>query len=227
MPDALDTFTGIDGTAINLHTADTGQAWYLTPRNSVAATIAGGNHLTPSVTTECEAYLAWDPPTANYAVKFKLTPRTVPILGVGYYVLIARMPTSVYDGYFLLVVYNTAGNGGCFVRIVKKVGGTQTTLAGQSDHAFTPVQDVQESYEWRCVGSTISAYRNGSLICSTPLTDTSVAAAGFPGLFVLDAARHADIDDFEAVALVASADDVVPLHHRLSPLGVNSYGLKP
>ena len=128
------------------------------------------------------------PPSPDYTVrgKFYFGAQSGTSASVG---ICGRMGgTSTQNFYSARML---AGTG---LVLVKMVGNTLSTLA---TYPYTFVADTEVVAELKMVGSQISVYLDGTLVIG-PISDTSLAAVGYPGIRTINASTQIQISEMSA-----------------------------
>lgn len=191
-----DTFT-VGGVPVLLsaHAPDIGGTWVKHPSftDDITAQNAENRALTTGATSTFW-YNNVTPPSADYEIS--CTVRYADATG-GDMGVIGRASSSV-DTFYRL--YLTATQ----VKLDKHVAGTTTNLLAVA-HSLAQYTDA--TIKLRMVGSTISAFYNGSQIAGSPVTDSSITAAGFAGIGLKIYGR---VDDLLATDIAANPAPTFP-----------------
>jgi hypothetical protein len=172
----IDTFTGVNGTTINAHTADSGGSWTSQP---AAHNTIQGNALECDVTgLDAPTYSAV-PSSADYEASLDVIFNSAGASG-------SCGPTvRNASGNYYLTLYDIGSAGTFLLRMAANAVGA--VLAGPIALAYTPGQTHRLTC--RALGSTISALVDGVSIAS--VTDATYSAAGLGGLYMQNAGVQA------------------------------------
>lgn len=207
--------TDTDGVDANAHTiggcVHVGGAWARQTGSTGAAVFTSNRLRTGTSNTRAIYYKNDTPGSANYssfcdlvAVSNDNTCRVGP--GV-------RLTSGSDNGYFMRYEGNLVG-----WQLFKRISGTQTNF-----QTVGAVLTVGQTYraECRVSGSTLSMWVDGVQV-GINTTDTDLSAAGFPGLYFIQATASGStgyhVDNFAAIDDTAGTQDTPELYGR--PYGV-------
>lgn len=193
-----DTFTGT-AVVLTSHTSDSGHAWVAVTGQAGSTWMSSSGGIRETSSTQSGRYYAnVTPPDADYKVEGTLMSQSglsggdVAATGVG-----CRMVTSADTGYFGRYNY-----GSTRWEIVEENSGTATITAGTS---YTMPASTNVPIELSCVGTSITLKRTDTGATVATLTDSTITAAGKPGVRLLNNPQSATdgihLDDFIATDL--------------------------
>lgn len=179
-----DTFTGTDETALSTYDAtwvrkatwNGSSGGYVKILSNAAVFDTGSG---PAV-----YYYNSAPSSADYETSVDITITSDIPIGVA-----MRISSSGENAYFAYIpgkAYN--------VRLYKVVSGSQSQI-GTSSGTVTWTNGSTHNLKIKCTGTSIEAYWDGTLMLT--VTDSSISAAGFPGLYI-PTASGASYDNFTA-----------------------------
>jgi hypothetical protein len=191
----FDTFTGPNGTFLESHPTTPGSTW---DRVSGQGLRLENGRLTPDKTNGTDIYTNDAvPPSAEYVVGMRVT--FVSSNVDNYAQLFARV--SGTNGYFVHVAANST------YRIVRIVGGVQTTLASGTTTALDIGSAEVNEITFSVTNASKRLSINGVVVATT--TDNTVAAAGRAGLGLQVKTKDDSFaDDFYASSLAPTAVEI-------------------
>lgn len=166
-----DGFAGTNATLLTSHATDQGHSWInYPPAYTGNAQLNGSGSVVTTNSNEDRLYVNVTPLSADYSV-FATVQSTGYSAGV-----IGRQSSSADTCY----VANYLGGGANEWRITKYVAGVATNIGSYPGDAPTTSRNI----ELRMTGSLIELYIGG--VQRISVTDTSISAAGFPGIDIGD-----------------------------------------
>ena len=164
-----DTFTDTNATVLSSHTGESGHSW--TKHGSYTPNwLVQTNRAYSSSTGQPGAYYsAWTPGSADYSVEAVVFART--LTTAGYNGPAGRVDVAANTMYAVRYLHGTGWE------LYKVEAGSLTVLATWAETLTT---SDSRTARLRMVGTTIEMYVDGTLRGSA--TDSSIAAAGVPGM---------------------------------------------
>lgn len=172
-----DTFTDTNGVAITAHTGETGATW---TKNTAAIYATGSlliqtNRIFLSAGTNAGFYASGNPTSPDYdvAATIRVVSSATHEQGV-----CGRMSTSADTMYLLDLDRSSAAVW--TLRLYSNVAGSYTQI-GSVFSVPTPTVGTDHTIRLRMLGTQISGYYDGALVCG-PVTSTTITAAGKAGV---------------------------------------------
>lgn len=168
---ASDTFTGVDGTALESHTPDVGGVWTKHTASGAGSLVLDTNRLRNATDAVTRIYyLTTDPRSADYDVEATVVNLSANASTTG---VLGRVDTATNTYYYA----RYATSGGAW-QIFRFISGANTQIGSDFNQIITVGQSAVLTLRMR--GATISLLVNGISVISG--TDATITAKGFAGV---------------------------------------------
>lgn len=191
VPGTADTFTGTTGTVLSAHATDSGATWARRSADTITAVLTNQGRLRKSNASGGVGYYSSDlPATPDYTVKADLVVKSL-VGGAGVF---GRLdPSGAGTGTYYFARYDTGAGQWQLIRNVNGIG----AVIGTYTQALTVGSTYRLSLDLN--GSAIAMLVNDSRLFT--VTDTSITAAGRPGVGFGEPGDAAVVSDTQGLHL--------------------------